>query len=541
MRALAETLGNRAALGLADLAADGFVTWAAERWPDRIMHHLDAPSAFRGLEGHVLTARDLERFVTRLAGLFQAAGIRRYERVAICKRNAPDYVLISAAVMRAGGIAVPIHGAMSPDTLARYLEYTGATLMVTDAETWAARMVPGDRFPSIRLWLFPDLPDAAPPGAVDVNARWADGPDAGARAPLHGDTPVLIAHTSGTTGVPKGVLCSNAGLVASVRLLALMMPFTRRFRTSMALPYNHKIAHDALYADLLSGFPVWPFAERAGSELLTSLESTGVNAFMAFPDVFLGMYEQGLQARDLSAIKVWLSAGDASHEAHMKAFVEASGGRLGAVFIETLGTSEVGAPALARFFTRRSPIEGRRLVGATLPGGPRAKVADAEGRSLPAGQVGRLMVKGDTLFSGYWNAHDRLLGVRLDGWWWTGDVARRDRRGRFYHLDREADVLTTDRGVAYSLLIEEVLLHHPDVVEAVVLGRPGSPDAGEIIGLVGLRPYAVLAPEDLLAWANARLPTAERLDRLELVPLGAIDRGLTGKVLKRRLRERLAV
>jgi acyl-CoA synthetase (AMP-forming)/AMP-acid ligase II len=168
------------------------------------------------------------------------------------------------------------------------------------------------------------------------------------------------------------------------------------------------------------------------------------------------------------------------------------------------------------------------------------KVADETGRPLPAGQVGRLMVKGPTVFKGYWNEHHRLHGVVLDGWWWTGDLARHDRKGRFYQLDRDSDCIRTNACPIYTLLVEEELLKHPDVHEAVVIGIPAA-DGGE-------KPLIVLQAKEgrdtfdepaAMRWIAENIPLPRPCTDVIVVRNDVdLPRGLTGKILKRVLRDR---
>lgn len=241
------------------------------------------------------------------------------------------------------------------------------------------------------------------------------------------------------------------------------------------------------------------------------------------------------------------------HEVHIRqlvaqgAFLRLGGRRvIGSLFCELLGTSEVGMVALMKV-SRMSTTRYGRCVGKRTPVSPRVKVADEIGRECPAGVVGQLMVKGPTVFKGYWNQHDRLHGVVRDGWWATGDMAVRTADGHIRQLDREVDVVHTEQGPVYGLLVEEEALKLPGVVEAVVVGgvpgrRGGDVDAD--------RAVLVLQAED--GWTLDERRTLEAIRRsgeqgariADVAVVGSdsdIPRGLTGKVLKRVLRERLAL
>ena len=176
-----------------------------------------------------------------------------------------------------------------------------------------------------------------------------------------------------------------------------------------------------------------------------------------------------------------------------------------------------------------------------------AAAIDEQGRELPDGVVGLLGVKTPTRTPGYWNDPEMTKRFELAGYWLTGDVVRRDAEGRFYHLDRTVDVIDTATGPIYSLPIEEVLLADCSewIVDCAVVGVPAADGSGQRpVATVRLQP-GILAPPTfvLLECVNAALTAAK------LTPIAALivvqepadfPTGVTGKVLKRELRTRLA-
>jgi acyl-coenzyme A synthetase/AMP-(fatty) acid ligase len=278
---------------------------------------------------------------------------------------------------------------------------------------------------------------------------------------------------------------------------------------------------------------------------LAFIERERVNIFFAFPDVYLGMFDVGLDDYDLSSVNIWIGTADTSHEIHMAAFCQKGVlfqlfGKpiIRSIFIEPLGTSEVGFAALTRFHFPFSRLTFNRRLGWPSVAAPKIKVADENGRRLPSGKVGRLMVKGKTLFKGYWNEHDRLHGVMFDGWWWTGDIVYQDRLRRIHHLDRATDLIYSRDGLISTLLTEEVLISHPDVSEVAVFGIP-HPQKGMVpVAVICPKPNRTLDLQSYRKWTEANLNLLTELAEIFIVPCSEIPRGVTGKVLKRTLRER---
>lgn len=483
-------------------------------------------------------------FVARTGEVLKETGMRRRDRVAIFKRNEVDYVLLSLAVIRAGGIAVPINPGMPFEALDGYLRYTGSRILCCDEQTFAATIGEADRLPMIERWVFTDRLPGEIDGATVLSEAIAEVDGSTPPVSLHDDEHVILAHTSGTTGVPKAVIGTSRSVKEGIRAHYRTEPPLPWNRVAIAGPFSHLVYQIGLTTLLLSNMPCWAIARDDPELALATIERERINLFVAFPRLYLEMYARGLDRFDLDSMRVWIAVADTSQELHMRAFCEQGsllklfGRSFGSVFIEPLGSSEIGGPALRRVRFAGSRIRFERRIGRRMLGGPKAKVADADGRSVSSGKVGRLMVKGPTLFAGYWNSHDRLHGTIADGWWATGDVVRRDRLRRFYHLDRETDVIHTAYGPFYTLTAEDVLHTYPGVYEAVVFGISAQNGDQAPVALVWADKAIRIDQVALLHWANDRIDGPARLQSVWNVLSEDIPRGLTGKVLKRVLRER---
>jgi len=513
-------------------------------------YYLNEPLPYGGLPDRAVTCKDLRGFVNRVSNVLVAAGLKRFDRVAIYKTESPDYFFLGLAVIRAGGISVPVHPGMPLTDLSNYLAHVGARFVITDPKTFGGGMGQLQATGlALEKWIFTSSPP--PDVSVPHVALEAQLPSASAEfepVKLARDADVLIVHTSGTTGFPKGVLCGNNGIMQALRTNLMIQPFTRKNRGLLVGPYNHYASHLGLLTALVGAAPAWLHNTFDAEAVLRTIEAERINVYVGFPDTYLKMYNHGLERYDLSSMRAWMAAADASHEVHVRAFTRKGAlfrlfGRplMRSVFADAWGTSEIGFFGLARYSLSTTRRFGR-CIGRPSPigFGPRVKIADEHGRSLPPGQIGRFMVRGPTLFKGYWNAHDRLHGVLIDGWWWTGDVGYRDRLGRFYQLDRVTDVIEAGERRIYTLPIEEQLLKLADVGEAVVVGVPRKDGRAAPIAIVSPLPGKSIDSEAFLVAANGRLKVDNQLDRVVVVEEKGIPRGLTGKVLKRQLRERYA-
>jgi acyl-CoA synthetase (AMP-forming)/AMP-acid ligase II len=137
--------------------------------PDRAVFNLDRELPYRQLTGPHITCRQLRNFANRVSNVLVDAGLKRYQRVAVCKTNSPDYFFLALAIVRAGGISVPINAGMDLASLRYYLNYTGATFLITDAAVFANKIKDARELPMIKAWIFPDAPAGFPISCCDLN------------------------------------------------------------------------------------------------------------------------------------------------------------------------------------------------------------------------------------------------------------------------------------------------------------------------------------------------------------------------------------
>lgn len=505
------------------------------------------PDDIRYLVSHgtSLTLGELSRLVNRLSNVLVSLGIKRFDRVMICKKQSVDYLIYSLAIYRAGGITVPVNGGMSANDLNHYVQLTSPRFWFADPTTLTKldASIAGE----IQIVLDRPVADA---GIASRKGVWFIGdllhsaPDYFKAVEIHPTDDVMIVHTSGTTGFPKGVLHGSRSVIQATRGQLLIQPFGSKDSLLLATPANHHITQAGIVTGLCFGGKLYVPGKLDASTLLDTLEREKLPLMVAFPDIYQEFCEWDLGLRDLSHVKAWMAGGDCSHEVHIRRLTAVGSALrlfgkpiLSSAYLEFLGTSEVGFAALVKVSfakTRRF----QRCVGKRSPLSPKVRLVDEQGRTVATGKPGRLMVKGPTLFKGYWNDHAKLHHVYCDGWWWTGDIAFRHSSGNYYHLDRQVDSITGNGKTYYTLPIEEELLKHPSVREVAVVPLD---DAKTPIGaVIEQYPQHATTTSDLQAWAQEHLPDGNAIRLLALPAYERLPRGLTGKVLKRKVREQFS-
>jgi len=570
-------LHQRLPLALGPISLDTLVDRAAKRHGDRPVFTCDTPC---GWQVPALQARypdpmswSAER-IRATAGylaamLHDGMGVRHSDRVAILKENHLDMHVLMTGIVRAGAIACPMHGRFLAADVDPYLLNLGAELLISDTPTLTRVLREQGALGCVRTILMAErhltqrgsaqselelLVRATHP---DVRLVWLEealGEVRAEAAPVRRgkQEPLYLVHSSGTTGFPKAVILRNGPQSHAVRGWLSYVHLSRTYdKGYLAVPNNHQAVILTFNSLLLLGLPVhWAGGHGRGDfdaeRVVSELARGGFTGFFGFPITYTQLKEVDLARHDLRRMRFWASTADASHEAIERVFVAVGGAFrsvgvpvTGSVFLDAQGSSEVGTPSVIRYVTRFTTAFGRRVgrPGST-PFGPAIRIVTADGEPVAQGTVGRLEVNGRTVFDGYWNNHALTYRAIRDRWFFTGDVVLRSSDGHIVQLDREVDVIHTRTGPVYSLLIEEQLHTHPAVFDACVYGERQGDGTQLPVAAVAIRAGTQREEGTLLHELNLLLDDHQRLHRVEIMTWDDFPIGVTGKTLKRVLRER---
>ncbi|WP_158845599.1 AMP-binding protein [Saccharothrix deserti] len=527
-------------LGDRDLGVGNFLDRAHRVSPTR-----DEPFLFAQRPDGTVEPLSLDRLVeirTAYAAHYHAAGVRKGDPVGVYLGEGVESFLHFLALSSLGAIATLVNGRMDPDIAAAYLTRVGAVGVVADARRLGALQDSGALPESVR---FRSVAERMPDRDADPRDLPALYP-----YPPGDEDPVMLCHTSGTTGPPKSAIFAHRQFFLGKRHRLWTFPSARGNRMLSALPQSHSAGISYLMTATLLGLPTLVMADSSGKAVHAAMRWFRPMIVVAFPQTYAELAAMDLDRAGTAAVHSWINTGDSAHEAHIKALIRhghrpgRGGGRAGSRFIDGLGSSEMGM-ALFRKVSEPERDDYDRCVGTPVGVVRRATVLDDDGRELGPGQVGRLGVRTPTRTPGYWNNSELTTKSSTSGYWLTGDVVYRDRKGRFFHLDRVPDVIHGADGPVHSLPLEEAILAScPQVTDcAVVAVRAPAPETGHVpFATVKLRPDEP-APDDLLGVLNAALDR-KGLARLRGAVVAAepadFPTGATGKVLKRQLRERFA-
>ncbi|HEX5565518.1 MAG TPA: class I adenylate-forming enzyme family protein [Streptomyces sp.] len=497
---------------------------------DRPLVNLD------GREQAEFSVNQLDALADAWAAWYLDRGVRPRDRVAVYIDDSFEDQLHLAALARIGAISVLVNGRMLPELALGLMRRTEPVGLYTDARHLALLDGRHLELPGLRWTCAREEAGVLGNRSLPESAVYRHGDD----------DPVVLCHSSGTTGNPKPVIWTHRQSVAGARFRLVNNTEAEDTVMLAAAPQTHSSAIAFTFYALLAGVPTVAYSDPSGPGLARGCATHRPTVVLAFNEALGRLATMDKDPADFTSVQVWLNLGDAGHDAHMRRLMELGSrtvdGRTvpGSVIDDGLGSSELGWAAIRRVITPDSPPRARHL-------GTRVSIAEVavlreDGSEAEDGEVGMLGVRSESLTHGYWNDSDTTYRTMLAGYWLSGDLVRRTAEGDFFHVDRVVDAIRTPAGDGYSVLMEEeLLLNLPQLEDCAVVAGTRSGTA-EPVAVV--RPRDKDAdPADLLRRANEVLT---RIGQPSLVLLEVaesdddIPLGPTGKVLKRQLRERYA-
>ena len=460
-------------------------------------------------EGAWQSSGELARRARRAAAGFVGLGVRPGDRVVLCMANCPEVSITYAALWRAGAVATPVLFLLTGDELRHVLADSGAVAVVTTP----------DFLPKIAA-VAGDLPIVVV-GGEGGTLSYAE-LEAGDELSLVDREPQDLAallYTGGTTGRSKGVALTHASLDAAgaAGYAAAYRPGRRvgLLPLPLAHVYGLMVSVTGLHASEPGESILMRWYDPAGFVAL--VEEHRVQQAALVPSMIQMLLSHPLEQHDLSCLER-IASGGAPLAVEVALELER---RLPTLEVrEGYGCTETSA------LIATQPLEQRRLgsVGQPVPG-VEVRIAGPTGEALAPGEDGEICVRGPVLMSGYWNAPEATAEAIRDGWFHTGDVGHLDEDGYLFVVDRIKDLIIRNGFNVYPRDVEDVLLAHPEVTAAAVVGRPDPKVGEEVVAFVSLAPGSELTPEALIDFAKqhvsgAKYPREVRI--VDSIPLTSV-------------------
>ncbi len=498
-------------------------------WFAVLAHHAvrSPDKAMTVFEGETLTYGEMAARTAGLAAGLRERGVGRGDVVGILAYNSPEFLQTMFATNYLGAIAMPINWRLAAPEVRYILEHSQARALVCDEALLGLANDSTDGLEASldRVCTGPTTPEGWTPLA-DLVTTVSRLP----RTPVAADDIHRLMYTSGTTGRPKGVMLTHANLAWKNLAHIIEFGFTSADLGLACGPLYHVGALDLTTTSLVAAgattiihrsFEAAAVVDELEQSRVTTvwLAPAMVNAIMALP---------GVEQRDLSSVRLIINGGEKMPipliERIRRTFPSAW-------FADAYGMTETvsGDTFLDRdsIVTKLGSV-GRPCLYLELD------IWDDEGRPVPAGERGEIVMRGPKVFKGYWRDPDATAAAFAGGWFHSGDIGLRDDDGYLYIVDRLKDMIVSGGENIASSEIERVLYEHGSVLEVAVVARPHDRWGEVPVAFVVLRPEATTTAEVLLEHCRARL-ASYKIPK-EITFIDALPRNPSGKVLKRDLR-----
>ncbi|MDR3035747.1 MAG: AMP-binding protein, partial [Kitasatospora sp.] len=452
------------------------------------------------------------------------------DRLVVLMANCPEVLITYTAAWRAGAVVTPLIFLVSEEELRHGLADSGAVGVVTTAEFLPKVRAALKGMDGVSFVVVAGEDTGEPGGPVPaLGFAEVEAAEPGAIVDRADDDLAALLYTGGTTGRAKGVplthanlyWCGSATIEASARtgLTTILMPLP------LAHAYGLLVACAGMHATEPSKTILMRWFDPAAWVDLAQQHRVQTSTLV--PSMIQMLLARPLEEADLSEL-VAVSSGASPLADDVRQEFEA---RVpGALIYEGYGCTESAS------IVATNPLGARRVgsVGLPVPG-CEVTIQDDAGRALPAGQDGEVCVRSPGVLSGYWHAPDATAVALSDGWLRTGDIGHLDADGYLYVVDRKKDLIIRGGFNVYPRDIEDVLLAHPAVAQAGVVGRPDERLGEEVVAFAALRPGASASVDDLIQHGRQHLAATKYPREIRIVP--ALPLTSVGKLDRKRLRE----
>ena len=475
-----------------------------------------------------LTFKEFDGIVNRIAAGLEKHGVKRGDHVALLLGVQMEFPLSFFALMKLGAIVVPLNTRFKGEELAYEINDSESKVLIVDEEYWPYIDSVRGQLKTVEKIFFNG--SRIPEGTLPFSLLKENKEDSLIKVALSESDDAAIMYTSGTTGKPKGAILHQRGFVLTAMLVSDFIQFEPGDKMVCCVPLFHITGLSCvMLSSIFSGIACVYMRQFKTKDFLEIVAKEKVTQYMGVINViWLMVNHPDFDRYDFSSFKTALFGGSPATEEMVRGIFN----KLPHLQISVgYGLTESFA------MTTSTPFEDTlrkiRAVGQCLPT-MEAKIVDDEGKEVPTGAIGEILLKGAKIFKGYWKNPKATRATIVDGWIHTGDIGKIDEEGFVYILDRKKDMINRGGEKIYSLEVENVICDNPKVLEAAVVGV-SDPVMGEVVkACITLRPGEHATEEEIKKFCAERLADYKAPKFVEF--MNSLPRNPAGKVNKPELR-----
>ena len=471
---------------------------------------------------------EINRRANRICNAILSLGLEKGDRVAVLAYNGHQFLESFFGPAKAGLVIMPLNWRLTAEELSFILKDGGAKAIIFDVDFAAVIeqiQAQGEAGSTLDHWI--EIGQGSAEFAIPYESLLAEQSDQEPTDKADKDDNLFIMYTSGTTGLPKGVVHTHETVLWGVLTGANTSDGRFSDKYLLILPLFHVGALQPMITCLYGGNTLVILRNFDPVQTWVMIEQEKITTCLAVPAMLNFMLAvPEFEKYDWSTLR-WIMSGAAPLPVStIHAYQD-----LGIEIHQVYGLTETGGPACLI-----GPDDAMRKIGSTGKAffHTKVRVVDEDGNDLPAGEAGEIIVKGGHIMKEYWNRPDATAETITDGWLSTGDIAVQDEEGFITIQDRIKDMIISGGENVYPAEVEAVLLQHPGVADAAVIGQD-SEKWGESPFAIVVKKSSDLTVEDVLSHCNEKLARFKLPKGVAFVDV--IPRNPSGKILKRVLRE----
>ena len=486
-------------------------------------------------ENKKISYRDLYETSLRFAKGLENLGIKKGDKVAVFLQNSPEFIISYFAIINIKAICIPINNMLKEEELSFILRDSNTRLIITSTSFLDTVNLAKSNSPHLKYTIIIDglIPDTF--NFYEIIERSLFSKKQGIS--IDSDDVASILYTSGTTGNPKGAMLTHKNFLSNVKSCAPSIYASDGDNFICILPMFHSFAFTVcILLPLSTGASItiiehlMPFRR-----VIRNVIKKKVTVFIGIPSIFNILVHMQIPSIFTSRVLKLIDplrlaiSGAAALPAEV---LKASEDKFKVPLLEGYGLTET-SPVVSL-----NPIRGKRKpssVGLPIKGVD-VKVVDKEGRDLPCNEIGELLVKGDNVMKGYLNNDAATKETIKNRWLYTGDIAKIDKDGYIYIVDRKKDMINVRGLNVYPAEIEKILQKHPQIKETAVIGVKDRFKGEVPKAYIILKETGTLSQHDVIKYLREHLALYKIPKFVEFKEI--FPRTATGKVLKRALREK---
>ncbi|HLM05719.1 MAG TPA: 4-coumarate--CoA ligase family protein [Blastococcus sp.] len=503
----------------------------------------DVPALIDGLKGDTITHGQLSSYVDRVAAALHAKGLRKGDVVAVFCPNTPWYPVVFHGIAAAGCVMSPINSLYTPDEIAFQLKDSGAKMLITISLFMDRAAAAAEKTPVGEIVVLDGMEGHA--NLLDLLGSDAPSPQVEIDP---ADDLVTLPYSSGTTGLPKGVMLTHRNLVANVAQTRKLIDLQPEERIIAVLPFFHIYGLTVLMNQGLQwGGTVVTLPRFDLEDFLRTIQDHKITRAFVAPPILVALAKHPLVDQyDLSSLRSILS-GAAPLDEQLALTVEQrlrKGAEDGVTVAQGYGMTELSPVSHTTPDPGHEPpgAEGYEVpkgsVGYAIPNTECRLVDPSSGEDAAEGDRGELWIRGPQVMKGYLN-NEKATAETVDseGWLHTGDVAIVDERGVYTVVDRVKELIKYKGYQVAPAELEAVLLGHPEIADAAVIGVPEQGTGEELPKAFVVRaPGSELSEEAVMAYMAEKVAPHKKIRFVEFID--AVPKSAAGKILRKDLKAR---